>query len=106
MGNCRSTKIQWKSSLGTYTTRTEHIQRSARSLSLARVNRLVGGHEAAWLDTAWFPAHAALTAEFDSRGWHGMVTTPRGRINLREVTAAYYGQPAAAVHLPARHERR
>lgn len=51
------------------------------------------GHRPAWLDTAWFPINATVTAALESDGWRGLLRTPHGPIDLNKITAAYYGQP-------------
>lgn len=58
------------------------------------------GHRPVWLDTAWFPINATLTAKIDDSGWRGILRTPHGRIDLNKITAAYYGQPQPFTFAP------
>ncbi len=46
------------------------------------------------VNTAWFPATMQVTVELRGR-WRGRLTTPRGPVELDEVTAIWYRSPEA-----------
>jgi hypothetical protein len=50
------------------------------------------GVPVAWLDTAWFPEKAHVSAELTSQGWRADIATPRGPIYTDDVSAVFYTQ--------------
>lgn len=47
------------------------------------------------VNTGWFPAQMQLTAELHRDRWAGTLTTPRGPVELDDVTAVWYRSPEA-----------
>jgi hypothetical protein len=46
------------------------------------------------VNTGWFPTQMELMAQLNGR-WHGQLITPRGPVELEEVTAVWYRSPEA-----------
>jgi len=46
------------------------------------------------VNTAWFPTQMQLMAQLNGR-WHGRLITPRGPVELEELTAVWYRSPEA-----------
>jgi hypothetical protein len=45
-----------------------------------------------WLDTAWFPHRASVSAELTPHGWRTSIATPHGTFETAEVSAVFYTQ--------------
>lgn len=50
------------------------------------------GVPVAWLDTAWFPERARVSAELTSKGWRAEIVTPHGLVNSDDVSSVFYTQ--------------
>src|SRR5262245_9631444 len=69
------------------------------------------GVEVFRVNAAWFPTQMQVSVELRNARWCGVLTTPRGRMNLERVHAVWYRSPEAYRMLPelspaeARHAR-
>jgi hypothetical protein len=53
----------------------------------------IRGIDVARLDTAWFPAAVAVSAELGASGWLGRITAADSVIDLADLVAIFYRQP-------------